>query len=447
MSFDAWGKRRETGWLPIGANGIVAFDTKTTTRGFTGHEMIDSVGLVHMNGRIYDPEIGRFLSADPHVQAPDNLQSWNRYSYVINNPLSLTDPSGFFFSGLFRAIGNFLSSVFRAIDNVVKVALSNPIVRALLQIVGCYFAGPACPLVTAAITLGAGGSIVDALKAGAFAFASMGIFDAVGFQLDGARAALGGAFGVVKAAVHGVIGGALSVAQGGSFLQGFASNAIGALTGSVADSVTTNPLGNTLIVAAGGCAAAIVTGGKCAQGAVTAAFANLYNKFRLGSRTYLNPWDVGNDAHRTLQRELGSTHGYQSERMFSDEGAFFAGRVDLLDPARPYSQIWEIKPDDNRSIANGFAQVTGYIFAGNLTGSGFYHGDAFGGATAKSLPGEYGWYHYRLAAPGVITYNFTPDRNVFAFNFATYWAIFYATLPSQLPGVRVAVPARGGYRR
>ncbi len=74
MSFDAWGKRRETGWLPIGANGIVAFDTKTTTRGFTGHEMIDSVGLVHMNGRIYDPEIGRFLSADPHVQAPDNLR-------------------------------------------------------------------------------------------------------------------------------------------------------------------------------------------------------------------------------------------------------------------------------------------------------------------------------------------------------------------------------------
>ena len=46
--------------------------------------MVDSVGLVHMNGRVYDPTIGRFLSADPHVQAPGNLQNWNRYAYVLN---------------------------------------------------------------------------------------------------------------------------------------------------------------------------------------------------------------------------------------------------------------------------------------------------------------------------------------------------------------------------
>lgn len=49
-----------------------------------------------MNGRIYDPLLGRFLSADIVVQAPGNLQSYNRYSYVINNPLTLTDPSGWF---------------------------------------------------------------------------------------------------------------------------------------------------------------------------------------------------------------------------------------------------------------------------------------------------------------------------------------------------------------
>ena len=48
-----------------------------------------------MNGRIYDPVIGRFLQADPIIQAPHNAQSHNRYSYVMNNPLSLTDPSGF----------------------------------------------------------------------------------------------------------------------------------------------------------------------------------------------------------------------------------------------------------------------------------------------------------------------------------------------------------------
>ncbi len=53
-----------------------------------------------MRGRLYDPVLGRFLSADPFVQFPNNTQSYNRYSYVLNNPLSFTDPSGYFLSGL-----------------------------------------------------------------------------------------------------------------------------------------------------------------------------------------------------------------------------------------------------------------------------------------------------------------------------------------------------------
>jgi RHS repeat-associated protein len=57
--------------------------------------MLDSVKMIHMNGRVYDRVIGRFLSADPYVSDPSNTQSSNRYSYVLNNPLSLTDPSGF----------------------------------------------------------------------------------------------------------------------------------------------------------------------------------------------------------------------------------------------------------------------------------------------------------------------------------------------------------------
>jgi RHS repeat-associated protein len=64
-------------------------------RGFTIHEMLDDLSLVHMNGRIYDPLLGRFLSADVVVQAPGNLQAYNRYSYVWNNPLTRIDPSGF----------------------------------------------------------------------------------------------------------------------------------------------------------------------------------------------------------------------------------------------------------------------------------------------------------------------------------------------------------------
>jgi len=63
--------------------------------GFTGHSMADDLGLVNMKGRIYDPSQRRFLSPDPLVSRPLNAQSYNRYSYVYNNPLSFTDPSGF----------------------------------------------------------------------------------------------------------------------------------------------------------------------------------------------------------------------------------------------------------------------------------------------------------------------------------------------------------------
>ncbi len=66
-----------------------------TERGYTGHEHLDAVELTHMNGRVQDPELGRFISADPFVQAPYHSQSLNRYSYVWNNPMTLVDPSGF----------------------------------------------------------------------------------------------------------------------------------------------------------------------------------------------------------------------------------------------------------------------------------------------------------------------------------------------------------------
>ena len=67
--------------------------------GYTGHLNLDALGLVHMGGRLYDPELGRMISADPNVQYPLFSQGFNRYSYVNNNPLSYTDPSGYFSLG------------------------------------------------------------------------------------------------------------------------------------------------------------------------------------------------------------------------------------------------------------------------------------------------------------------------------------------------------------
>src|SRR5205807_1556423 len=56
---------------------------------------LDSLDLVHMGGRVYDPVLGRFTSADPLVQSLEDLQALNRYSYCLNNPLSYVDPTGF----------------------------------------------------------------------------------------------------------------------------------------------------------------------------------------------------------------------------------------------------------------------------------------------------------------------------------------------------------------
>jgi len=63
-------------------------------RGYTGHEHIDVFNLINMNGRVYDPLLGIFLSPDNYVQMPDATQGFNRYAYCFNNPLKYTDPSG-----------------------------------------------------------------------------------------------------------------------------------------------------------------------------------------------------------------------------------------------------------------------------------------------------------------------------------------------------------------
>ncbi len=77
-------------------------------RGFTGHQHLHEFGLINMNGRLYDPVLARFLSPDPYLQAPDNLQNHNRYSYALNNPLRYTDPSG---EWIHLAIGAFIGGV------------------------------------------------------------------------------------------------------------------------------------------------------------------------------------------------------------------------------------------------------------------------------------------------------------------------------------------------
>lgn len=119
LAYDPWGKRRYTDGNRDNSDTLTSSNTK---RGYTMHEHMDEMGVINMNGRVYDPAIGRFLTADPYIQAPDNLQSHNRYAYVLNNPLALTDPTGYWS----------LKKAWKKIKNVVL-----PIAAAFLDGMGC----------------------------------------------------------------------------------------------------------------------------------------------------------------------------------------------------------------------------------------------------------------------------------------------------------------------
>jgi RHS repeat-associated protein len=89
-SYDPFGQRRNPEW----GEPVPASFASGTSWGFTGHESDDDLGLVNMKGRLFDPRVGRFSTPDPLIALPDFGQSYNAYSYVLNNPLNFVDPSG-----------------------------------------------------------------------------------------------------------------------------------------------------------------------------------------------------------------------------------------------------------------------------------------------------------------------------------------------------------------
>jgi RHS repeat-associated protein len=102
-------------WQPASAG------LDTVTSKYTGKELDEETGLYYYGARYYDPAIGRFASPDPIVPSVSDAQSFNRYSYVRNNPIVYTDPTGHFweFIGkIFNAIGD----AFRAIGDAIASA-------------------------------------------------------------------------------------------------------------------------------------------------------------------------------------------------------------------------------------------------------------------------------------------------------------------------------------
>jgi len=113
--YDPFGQRQEVTWTD---NTVSSLIDDIANRGYTQHENLAVLGLIHMNGRVYDPKLGRFLSADPFVQFPTSTQGYNRYSYVGNNPLSFTDPSGYFSFNLRKELRNVWNTIDTEITNL-----------------------------------------------------------------------------------------------------------------------------------------------------------------------------------------------------------------------------------------------------------------------------------------------------------------------------------------
>lgn len=280
--YDPWGKKTQTVWVEKGKED---FAENTFRRGFTGHEHLDNLDLIHMNGRVYDPNIARFVSADPNLQFAQFTQSYDRYSYVLNNPLSFTDPTGFFLKKLFKGVGNFFKAVLNPIATALEWIKKNwrtVVVIAVAAVVTVGTGGIGGAILAGAISGGLnaalyGGGIDDILR-GAVIGAAIGAATYGAGDLQFAVASDYGATAgwAASTGAHGVVGGVQSEIGGGNFWSGFASGAFTkALSGHV-DAIESRSLRVTTAAAMGG-TASVVAGGSFANGAITGAYSRLLN--------------------------------------------------------------------------------------------------------------------------------------------------------------------------
>lgn len=313
FSFDAWGKRRNSDWSVASGNPQI---NPENTRGFTSHEHYDLFDLVDMNGRIYDPIIGRFLSPDPFIQDISDLQSFNRYSYVLNNPVTFIDPSGFFsigkisFPNPFNSVKDIFKVVTAPLLGVVafsdwvwekgtkwvkenwKTVVIITISVAAVYLTGGIATGFIGGVVSGAIggfaggfsgTLLNGGNLGDAFLAGGrgalIGAASAGLTYGVGSAAQalntyGTRISVAGY--PVKILGHGAVQGGMRKLQGGKFSHGFIAGAVSGGFEPVNASVGSE-FGRVTAAAALGGVTSVINGDKFANGAITGSYVYLFN--------------------------------------------------------------------------------------------------------------------------------------------------------------------------
>ncbi|MCE3024026.1 hypothetical protein LW131_04225 [Riemerella anatipestifer] len=263
--YDAWGNLTH---LKIGEQATIidknqikdylASGNLITDRGYTSHEHLAEVGLIHMNGRLYDPLLRRFLNADENIQNAFNTQNYNKYAYVLNNPLMYNDPSGEFFFfpflvswGMSKLLAGFVTAAIIGTGvGLASYTIGVAIAREEWQVSSALksmFWGA----VSGTVTFGIGNMFTPA----------------AGTALTTAEKI---ASGFAQGLMHGFSQGIMSVFQGGEFLQGFASGAFGSWAVSGWSSILGNS-GASMIAfgALAGGVGARLSDGNFWQGAIT----------------------------------------------------------------------------------------------------------------------------------------------------------------------------------
>ena len=211
-TYDPWGKKTQVTWLEKGNED---FANGTFRRGFTGHEHLDNLSLIHMNGRVYDPELARFVSADPSLQFAASTQNYDRFAYVGNNPLKFTDPSGFgWFSKAWKGLTDAFIAPFKEAWRFIEKNWRTIVVITVAAVVTVATGGIGGMILAGAVS----GGLSAALYGGDLSDILVGATKGAIFA--GVSAGFGGALGAEVAATYGSTAGNLAGTVGAGLASG-----------------------------------------------------------------------------------------------------------------------------------------------------------------------------------------------------------------------------------
>ena len=312
--FDAWGnlsKLEKNGVaiaMPTTNGGLEAL--MVLDRGYTSHEHLAEVGLIQMNGRLYDPKLHTFLMPDNFVQQPENTQSYNRYGYCINNPLKYTDPSGELFG----------------LDDLAAAIIIGAFISASTYTITCLTSGQSFSwqgLATATFIGAASAAVTFGIGSGANSmFTSMQ--SATWQQV---------ARGAMQALMHGAFQGTMAAIQGGNFWNGAAAGALSSIASSAfgfdgngkdtaglgwADSVRGHGAGMIAFGTVAGGVGAELSGGNFWQGAAIGLIVS-------GLNHAMHQMDSEDDnGYDKNGKQINNNGGDKTDTMYNDDGSVFS---------------------------------------------------------------------------------------------------------------------------